>query len=140
MVAVPKEDRVLKHVSKPLKYQMYFEIDRTRWPVLITYSDEGQGHTGYVYKCSGWRPTLRSKRPVYENDEGVRTSSYSNGAHGVASIKRAGDTIVQRWEHWIGNPPDRVAERFAKQWVRTPVEGKTWRSGAQAYTYVKAAS
>lgn len=41
MVAVPKSDRALKHVSKPLREQMKRMIDRTRWPVLVTYSDEG---------------------------------------------------------------------------------------------------
>src|SRR6266513_1557813 len=50
MVAVPTETRTLNHVSKPLRRQMRREIDRTRWPVLVTYSDEGQGHTGHVYK------------------------------------------------------------------------------------------
>lgn len=57
MVAVPRENRVLNHVSKPLRRQMKKEIDRTRWPVLITFSDEGQGHTGYTYQCSGWHKT-----------------------------------------------------------------------------------
>lgn len=61
MVAVPKDERELKHVSKPLREQVKKLIDRTRWPVLVTYSDEGQGHTGYVYKCSGWEATTRRR-------------------------------------------------------------------------------
>lgn len=43
MVAVPRDQRRLNHVSKPLRYQMRGLIDRTRWPVLVTYSDEGEG-------------------------------------------------------------------------------------------------
>jgi len=33
------------------------QIDRQRWPVLVTYADEWQGHTGHMYKVSGWRET-----------------------------------------------------------------------------------
>lgn len=29
-------------------------IDRERWPVLVSYADEWQGHTGQVYKAAGW--------------------------------------------------------------------------------------
>lgn len=29
-------------------------IDRQRWPVLVTYADEGQGHTGGIYTAAGW--------------------------------------------------------------------------------------
>ena len=75
MVAVPKAHRALKHVSKPLREQMWRLIDRTRWPVLVTFSDEGQGHTGYVYQCAGWEKTTRKRVPVFEDAEGRRTSA-----------------------------------------------------------------
>lgn len=29
-------------------------IDKERWPVLVTYADEWQGHTGTIYKASNW--------------------------------------------------------------------------------------
>lgn len=29
-------------------------IDRERWPVLVTYADTGQGHTGAIYKATNW--------------------------------------------------------------------------------------
>lgn len=90
MVAVPKGQRKLKHISKPLRAQMHDEIDRTRWPVLVTYSDEGQGHTGYVYQCSGWEKTARSSRPYFVDKYGNRASSYSNGRHGARELKRGG--------------------------------------------------
>lgn len=79
MVALPRNRRLLNHVSRPLRRQMRILIDRTRWPTLVTYSDEGQGHTGHVYKCSGWQPTTRSKVRIYENNKGERRSSYSSG-------------------------------------------------------------
>lgn len=30
-------------------------LDRGRWPVLLTYADTHQGHTGAIYKATGWR-------------------------------------------------------------------------------------
>ena len=137
MVAVPKAERRLKHVSKPLKKQMRNLIDRTRWPVPITYSDEGQGHTGYVYQCSGWERTKRSKSRVYETKCGKRASSYSNGKCVSKTLIHKGSTYIQRWEHWVC--PRGTADGYMKQngWARVPVEGKVWRSGKQAYTLAR---
>ncbi len=39
-----------------IRHSMRF-IDRERWPVLVTYADEWQGHTGGIYKAlkdAGW--------------------------------------------------------------------------------------
>ena len=30
-------------------------IDRSRWPVLVTYADTRLGHTGAIYKATNWR-------------------------------------------------------------------------------------
>jgi hypothetical protein len=30
------------------------QIDRERWPVLVTYADTNQGHTGAIYKATNW--------------------------------------------------------------------------------------
>jgi len=30
-------------------------IDRVRWPCLVTYADDWQGHTGTIYKASNWK-------------------------------------------------------------------------------------
>lgn len=59
MVAVPRDERRLRHVSTPLRRQMRVLIDRGRWPVLVTYSDEGQGHTGHDYRCPYGLPGSR---------------------------------------------------------------------------------
>lgn len=168
MAAVPREHRELNHVSKPLRWQMRKVIDRTRWPVLVTYSDEGQGHTGHAYKCSGWAPTIRSERDVYETEDGVRASSYSNGKSGTRELVRNGSTWLQRWEHWIvpishealyaaqrtecEHERERLLQEYKNEraragreaamwmakngWRRVPLK-KKWRSGNQAYTYVK---
>lgn len=100
MVAVPKDQRRLKHISKPLRRQMKVLIDRGRWPVLVTYSDEGQGHTGHVYKCSGWEKTTRRRARVFLNAAGERASPYSNGRYGTRDLTPGGVTFLQRWEHW----------------------------------------
>lgn len=134
MVAVPRGQRELNHVSKPLRRQMRQLIDRHRWPVLATYHDEGQGHTGHVYQCSGWQKTRRTRTPVYEID-GVRVSSYSAGRHRTKGKERAGHTYIQRWEHWACDRGAVAEHMAAGGWRRVPVPGKTWRSGSQAYTW-----
>lgn len=137
MVAIPKEERKLRHISKPLKKQMKSLIDRTRWPVLVTYSDEGQGHTGYVYKVSGWTPTSKRKVRTYTDSEGRRVSSYSCGkTYSPEELKSftRGDTFIQRWEHWICEDPLTL---FDEHWEKFPIEGKVWKSGNNAYSYRK---
>lgn len=140
MVAVEPEHRRLKHIGKPLRRQMKRLIDRTRWPVLVTYSDEGEGHNGFVYECSGWTKTVRNKRPVNENAEGARCSSYSNGVHGKRNLKRAGSTWIQRWENRICAPGEAANWMADHGWVRVPIPGKTWANGRQAHTYERRAS
>lgn len=135
MVAVPRTDRILNHVSKPLRAIMRL-IDRGRWPVLVTYSDEGQGHTGHVYKCSGWTATRRSKTPTLTAPDGSRVSSYVAGKHRGRAGLVAGSTVVQRWEHWACDRGGASSHMQGAGWVRVPTGG-TYRNGAPAHTYVR---
>jgi len=137
MVAVPKAERTLNHVSKPLRRQMKLLIDRGRWPVLVTYSDEGQGHKGHAYKCSGWTPTTRSKAPTYTDDDGRRTSLYSNGDKKERGLTRGPDTTIQRWEHWICDRGDAAEYMKERGWRRERRPGVTWWSGNPAYRYTQ---
>ena len=137
MVATPRDQRTLRHVSTPLRRQMRVLLDRGRWPVLVTYSDEGQGHTGHVYRCSGWTPTLRSRADVYENASGQRASNYSRGRSGGRDLTRVGHTWIQRWEQWSCAPEEVPAWMESHGWMREPIVGKVWRSGNQAYTWRK---
>jgi hypothetical protein len=137
MVAVPKTDRRLKHISKPLMQQMKTLIDRGRWPVLVTYSDEGQGHNGYVYQCSGWEKTSHAKAAVWVDDQGRRASSYSNGRTGGRELLRDGSTYIQRWEHWACERGTAAVWMEKAGWRRVPIPGKTWRSGKQAHKWIK---
>lgn len=136
MVAVPKAERRLKHVSKPLRLQMKKMIDRGRWPVLVTFSDEGEGHNGYVYQCSGWEKTTRKKVPVFVDIFGSRVSRYSNGATGTRDLIPAGWTWVQRWEHWAcerGHAAEWMADHG---WKRKPIN-RTYRSGNPAFRWMQ---
>lgn len=137
MVAVPKADRKLKHVSKPLMVQMKRLIDRTRWPVLVTYSDESLGHTGYVYQCSGWTPTERNEVRIFVDDDGRRVSRYSNGQTYYEHLHDAGTAVIQRWEHWACEKGEAAEYMKRHGWRREPIPGKTWRSGNQAFRLVK---
>ena len=140
MVAVPREERTLNHVSKPLRRQMLRLIDRGRWPVLVTYHDEGQGHTGHVYKCSGWALTKRGElRAFYVDERGRRSSRYANGLTGGRRLAKGGTTRVHRWEQWACERGQAAAWMAANGWVRVPVAGKVWRSGNPAYTWKKVA-
>jgi len=137
MVAVEKKNRQLKHVSKPLRRQMNHLIDRTRWPVLVTYSDEGQGHNGFVYECSGWTATVKRKVPVHENTMGERRSSYCNGKHGTRGLVRVGSTLIQRWENRICSLNEAASWMSSHGWRRVPLVGRKWKSGRQAHTYIR---
>jgi hypothetical protein len=136
MVAIPRAERRLQHVSKPLRRQMLRAIDRGRWPVLVTYSDEGQGHTGHVYKCSGWQRTTKVTAAVYTDADGNRASPYTNGKYGSRGLTRGTSTRIQRWEHWAcarGAAADWMA---AAGWVRVPT-GSRWKSGNPAFKWIK---
>lgn len=104
--------------------------------MLVTYSDEGQGHTGYLYRISGWTPTSR-RRVRTVTVGGARVSRYANGTTRVPDGAELGHTWIQRWEHWATPDP---AAMFAAVWHPVPVPGKRWRSGAQAHTYRRRAS
>lgn len=136
MVAVPAENRTLRHISKPLKYQMKRLLDRTRWPTLVTYSDLGMGHTGHVYKCSGWlKDGEPRKSKCFADPDGNRRSSY-NAGNMRTDLEYVGDTLIQRWLHrWVD--PGEEAEWMAYcGWARVQTKG-VWRSGNPKYTWVK---
>lgn len=41
-------------------------INRNRWPVLVTYADEWQGHTGAIYRATGWQyEGMTNAEPTY---------------------------------------------------------------------------
>ena len=134
MAAIPKSDRILKHVSKPLMIQMKKLIDRTRYPVLVTYSDRSMGHTGYVYQCSGWTKTDYNVVPYFEVD-GVRVSKYNNG-NTLTHMVKSGYATIDRWEHWQCDKGKVVEYMESSGWTRVESKVKL-KSGNQAFTWSK---
>lgn len=58
LVCVPEAPK--NAASFILRHSMRM-IDRSRWPVLITFADEWQGHTGAIYLATGWHFAGRTK-------------------------------------------------------------------------------
>ena len=144
MVAVPKDERRLQKISKPLRQIMRGGlIDRGRWPVLVTYSDtsltgpSGRPHSGHVYLCSGWTRDGEVSRPFYETPTGERVSSYANGATDRTGKIRAGTTTLTRWVHRACPAGDEGAWLAAHGWRRETIPGKRWASGAPAQAWVR---
>ncbi len=55
-----------KNAASFLLSKSMFLIDRERWPVLVTYADEWQGHTGAIYRATGWQyDGLTGPQPTY---------------------------------------------------------------------------
>ena len=135
MVAVPKDQRELKHISKPLIEQMKRLIDRTRWPVLLTYSDASLGHDGYVYRCSGWTKDGVYRRGFAVDSDGVRVSAYSNGSR--STFATTGTTELTRWVNRVCPVGQEGAWMARHGWQRVAVAGKVWASGRQAYTWAR---
>jgi hypothetical protein len=136
MVAVPRSERRLQKISKALRRQMRDRVDRGRWPVLVTYSDASLGHTGHVYRCSGWTQDGVRRAAFSVGDSGERRSRYANGkASGLAVV---GVTELTRWVH-RACPAGTEAEWLERHgWRREAIPGKKWSSGAEAYRWVLA--
>jgi hypothetical protein len=136
MVAVNRSDRALRHISKPLRQQMRHLIDRGRWPVLATWSDASLGHTGHVYKCSGWQIDGARSSQVFTNESGERRSKYRAGHTNLEGLARGEDTTITRWVHRVVPAGEEAAHMAAAGWVREPIPGKVWASGGQAFRIV----
>jgi hypothetical protein len=56
-----------------LSHGMRF-IDRNRWPILITFADDWQGHVGTIYRAAGWIECgITKPQPTYTLN-GIMTS------------------------------------------------------------------
>jgi hypothetical protein len=55
-------------------------VDRATWPVLLTYADTGQGHTGAIYRATGWTEDGQGGGwNYYEPGTGRQLSSLQDG-------------------------------------------------------------
>lgn len=135
MVAVPKAERAW-HISKPLRWLMRTGLDRTRWPVLVTYSDSLAGHTGFVYQCSRWKRDGSSSAKTWVDDEGRRRARYANGGARQEGLTRGPDTTLTRWVDRVCPPGAERAWMEAHGWRQVP-SGKVWRSGNPGFTWTR---
>jgi len=54
-------------------------IDRDRWPFLVTYADTWRGHTGAIYKATGWSFDGMTKPEAVYTLRGRMTSRKAGG-------------------------------------------------------------
>ena len=129
MVAVPRNERRMQHISKALYRQASRMIDRGRWPVLVTWSDASLGHTGHVYKCAGWQEDEKRKAVFFEDEHGHRASRYSNGK--IVRAGKGASTVLTRWIDRACPEGAELRHLLSNGWVRVPT-GKVWASGKPA--------
>ena len=99
---VCRPDAPSNAASFMLRHSMRF-IDRGRWPVLVTYADEWQGHDGGIYKAlhdAGWihegwtkpEKTYLIRGRMISRKAGLKTRTHSEmlalGAECVGSFRR----------------------------------------------------
>ena len=57
-------------------------VDREAWPVLLTYADTGQGHTGAIYRATGWvQDGTGGGWNYYEPETGRQLASIQKNGH-----------------------------------------------------------
>jgi hypothetical protein len=64
--------------------------------VIVSYSDSSMGHTGNVYKLSGFIRDSEEISCYYVNDTGMRVSPYVMGERNQ-SAQLAGERVLTRW-------------------------------------------
>lgn len=99
MVALPKSERKLKHISKPLMYIIKREIDQKKYRHIVTFSDRSLGHNGYVYQCCGFKQNGITYSEVWEDYMGRRTCPSSSGKSVREALTKKGHAILDRWEY-----------------------------------------
>lgn len=100
MVALPREERKLRHISKPLRYTIKHMIDRVKYPVLVTYSDDSMNHNGYTYECAGFKFDGRGSGRMIVTADGRRKASVSSGKRVELELGERYVTFdTKRWVH-----------------------------------------
>lgn len=69
-------------------------VDRERWPVLLTYADTRQGHTGAIYKATNWECLGETMAGDYwvNNVGTMRGIKRGNRTMSIAEMRDAGFT------------------------------------------------
>jgi len=64
-------------------------LDRDRWPVLLTYADTHQGHTGAIYRATGWHLDAVTNTGSYFVKDGRQVGRKRGGRNLSAASLRA---------------------------------------------------
>jgi len=72
-------------------------IDRARWPCLVTYADEWQGHDGLIYRLDGWDFVGRTPPEAIWVRDGVMIARKAGPkSRTVAEMEALGAVMVGR--------------------------------------------
>lgn len=77
MCAVNSDQRSFR-LRNVIKKVLKSKIEKSRFDTVVTYADTSLGHTGYIYKISGFQfdgEVLAKKLEI----DGIRVSRYNNG-------------------------------------------------------------
>ena len=68
-----------------------------RWSLLVTYADEGEGHTGAIYLATNWTPAGTSKSDArWVDAAGKRVAKFSTRSRSVAEMFTAGHAPIAK--------------------------------------------
>ena len=84
-------------------------INRNRWPVLVTYADTNQGHTGAIYKATNWE----CDGPVPAGDVWVTPEGRLVGRKRGAFTYSAADMLARGYIKRPASPKIRFVHRIA---------------------------
>jgi hypothetical protein len=89
-------------------------IDRERWPCLLSYADEWQGHEGTIYRAAGW----------VEMGWTVPVPQYVRKADGRVMGRKKGSSPTMTHEDMLRQGCERVGFFRKKRFVHIVGEGK----------------
>ncbi len=73
-------------------------IDRKRWPCLVTYADEWQGHDGLIYRLDGWTEVGRTApEATWVKDGRMMNRKAGPNTRTKADMEAMGATMIGRF-------------------------------------------
>lgn len=70
-------------------------IDRERWPILLTYADTRHGHTGAIYKATGWVLDAVTNTGSYFVSESGRQVGRKRGKRNLSAASLRAEGYVE---------------------------------------------
>ena len=97
-------------------------LDRDRWPVLVTFADAAQGHSGAIYKATGWQLDGESTTGDYFITPDGRQVGRKRGRHNhsAADLIAAGCTRVKSTKlRFVHRQPEMTEGRTPRHPLQT---------------------